>query len=120
MNKKIVAALTTLALVFPATAGAENFGRLFPELPPLNSQTNQQLADLAQTQLDPNADAQNNCDDTTIASGCLFSGFTYFGQFIDHDVTLDRVPQPFAPIDPATIPNNRDPSLDLDSVYGGG
>lgn len=48
------------------------------------------------------------------------SFFTYFGQFLDHDMTLDTLPLPTEFVDPTTIPNNRDPRLDLDSVYGGG
>jgi len=48
------------------------------------------------------------------------SFFTYFGQFLDHDMTLDTLPLPTQFVDPNTIPNNRDPRLNLDSVYGGG
>jgi hypothetical protein len=48
------------------------------------------------------------------------SFFTYFGQFLDHDMTLDTLPQPTEFVDPNTIPNHRDPRLNLDSVYGGG
>lgn len=48
------------------------------------------------------------------------SFFTYFGQFLDHDMTLDTLPLPTQFVDPTTIPNNRDPRLNLDSVYGGG
>lgn len=48
------------------------------------------------------------------------SFFTYFGQFIDHDMTLDTLPLPTQFVDPTTIPNNRDPRLNLDSVYGRG
>lgn len=48
------------------------------------------------------------------------AGYTYLGQFIDHDITFD----PFSKIDqkqdPETIPNMRIPCLDLDSVYGRG
>ena len=64
------------------------FIRTFDDLPGFNEPTQQQIADLAQTQLDPNNDAQNN-------PGVL-SGFTYFGQFLDHDLTLDTSPPPTA------------------------
>ena len=47
-------------------------------------------------------------------------GITFFGQFIDHDLTLDTLPQPDAPVDPTTLVNGRTFAFDLDSVYGGG
>jgi hypothetical protein len=67
---------------------------------------------LAQTQLDPNADAGDNLQ--------VPSGFTYGGQFVDHDLTSDLSPQPFAPVNPVGLPNARTFRLDLDSVYGSG
>jgi hypothetical protein len=48
------------------------------------------------------------------------AGFTYFGQFVDHDVTLDVSSTLDADTDANTINNMRSPSLDLDSVYGDG
>src|SRR4051812_17999554 len=105
----LATAAITLAIAPPASA---DFGRMFPGLPGLTDQTNQQLADLAQTQLDPNADAGDNL--------AVPSGFTYGGQFLDHDLTSDAQPQPFAPINPVGLPNGRTFKLDLDSVYGGG
>ncbi len=48
------------------------------------------------------------------------AGITFFGQFIDHDLTLDTAPQPNAPVDPTTLVNGRTFAFDLDSVYGGG
>ncbi len=48
------------------------------------------------------------------------AGITFFGQFIDHDLTLDTLPQPDAPVDPTTLVNGRTFAFDLDSVYGGG
>lgn len=111
----------SLVLVAPASAAQDNFGRLFPNLPGFTAPTNQQIADLAQSMLDPNLDSENNCLVTTPPpSGCVFSGFTYGDQFIDHDITLDTAPSPLAPVDPTTLPNGRTFALDLDSVYAGG
>ena len=47
------------------------------------------------------------------------AGYTYLGQFIDHDVTLDRdtVLDPTDIVEPENITNFRTPALDLDSVY---
>lgn len=48
------------------------------------------------------------------------AGFTYFGQFVDHDITGDKSAG-FPEIDDAaTIVQSRSPSLDLDSLYGMG
>jgi hypothetical protein len=60
---------------------------------------------------DENLDADDNPDKVP-------SFFTYFGQFLDHDMTLDTLPLPSDFVDPNTIPNNRDQRLNLDSVYG--
>lgn len=109
--------LTSAALASPAQAKTADtssmFGEIFSTLPALDTQTSQELADLAQLQLDPNADADNN------PTG-LLSGFTYFGQFVDHDLTRDTSPSPTAFVDPTTLPNQRTFKFDLDSVYGGG
>ena len=48
------------------------------------------------------------------------AGITFFGQFIDHDLTLDTAPQPDASVDVNTLVNGRTFAFDLDSVYGGG
>ena len=48
------------------------------------------------------------------------AGMTFFGQFVDHDITLDATSALGKQIDPATIPNVRPPALDLDCVYGAG
>ena len=49
------------------------------------------------------------------------AGFTYLGQFIDHDLTFDKtnvmLGENFAPAD---LLQARSPSLDLDSLYGAG
>lgn len=97
-----------------------NFGRLFPvaknpeatmTLEPLNQQTDQQLVDLAQTMLGEGP--TENPKGTT-------AGITYFGQFIDHDLTLDTEPSPTDTVDVDGLVNGRTFAFDLDSVYGGG
>ena|SRR5829696_1330620 len=48
------------------------------------------------------------------------AGFTFLGQFLDHDMTFDPTSSLARQQDPEAIRNFRVPSLDLDSVYGGG
>jgi Animal haem peroxidase len=49
------------------------------------------------------------------------AGFTYLGQFIDHDMTFDRTNVMLgANVSPAQLLQARSPSLDLDSLYGAG
>jgi hypothetical protein len=49
------------------------------------------------------------------------AGFTYLGQFIDHDLTFDKTNVMLgANISPAQLLQARSPSLDLDSLYGVG
>jgi hypothetical protein len=116
-----VAAVASLALSLPAVASARDddnksqrlssFGRMFPKLDGFVP-SDQALTDLVQTQLDPGADELDN-------EG-VPAGFTYFGQFIDHDLTRNLDPLPAAQLDPTTLKNFRTARFDLDSVYGGG
>jgi hypothetical protein len=49
------------------------------------------------------------------------SGFTYLGQFIDHDLTADKTTVTFGEdVSPAAMLQGRSPVLDLDSLYGAG
>ena len=49
------------------------------------------------------------------------AGFTYLGQFIDHDLTFDKTDVMFGDhIPPSELLQARSPSLDLDSLYGAG
>jgi hypothetical protein len=47
-------------------------------------------------------------------------GYTYFSQFVGHDLTHDPTPLDGPYLDPELTPNHRTPYLDLDHVYGGG
>ncbi|MFC4069851.1 peroxidase family protein [Actinoplanes subglobosus] len=48
------------------------------------------------------------------------AGFTFLGQFIDHDMTLDRTPLAEAQADPQALTNFDTPHFDLGSLYGRG
>lgn len=48
------------------------------------------------------------------------AGYTYFGQFVDHDISFDPTPLNGRRIDQEAIDDFRSPALDLDSVYGMG
>jgi hypothetical protein len=48
------------------------------------------------------------------------AGVTFFGQFLDHDMTFDAESRLGVATRPERSPNSRTPSLDLDSVYGRG
>src|SRR5215208_2427612 len=57
----------------------------------------------------------------TGGQGQIPAGFTYLGQFTDHDLTFDKTIVTFGDkISPAQLQQNRSPSLDLDSLYGAG
>lgn len=112
MAAALLAASLVTAIPAQANSPSDSFYRMFPNLPGFSTPTQQQIADLAQSQLDPNLPERDNLG--------LTSGFTYFGQFLDHDLTLDTSPPPTSPVDPTTLTNSRTFALDLDSMYGGG
>ncbi len=57
---------------------------------------------------------------TETLEGPADAGMTFFGQFLDHDVTLDASSAIGTVADPRNIRNIRTPNLDLDCVYGDG
>src|SRR5438034_1803631 len=111
-----------------------SFGRMFRNLPPFAPPTNavrdalMELGtlggildandDLAAGPVtlivDPNLSLINRNNPTHTA------GVTFFGQFLDHDMTFDRTSRLGFPTQPITSPNARTPFFDLDSVYGNG
>lgn len=53
--------------------------------------------------------------------GDVPSGYTYLGQFVDHDLTFDATTVTFGDVvSPADLLQGRSPTLDLDSLYGAG
>ena len=57
----------------------------------------------------------NNPDNPTHTAGT-----TFFGQFVDHDLTFDATSELGVATEPRGSANGRTPVLDLDSLYGGG
>jgi hypothetical protein len=101
-----------LALSTVAAKQSTDFGRMFPDLPAFQP-ADQLLVALALAMKDPNLPVDDNPDGTP-------SGFTYIGQFLDHDLTLDATPLGEANINIDAMVNGRTARLDLDSMYGGG
>ncbi|HEU4449224.1 MAG TPA: heme peroxidase family protein [Gaiellaceae bacterium] len=54
-------------------------------------------------------------------AGRIPAGYTYLGQFVDHDLTFDKTAVMLGDrVTPAQLVQARSPSLDLDSLYGAG
>ena len=87
------------------------FGRMF-RLDPLHP-TDEDIALLVDKLRDA---AQAPADDNPR----IPAGYTYLGQFIDHDITYDPTPQLQKDNDPDALVDFRTPRLDLDSLYGRG
>jgi hypothetical protein len=97
------------------------FGRLFQGLPPFAQADSPvirgKLLELgaAGGLMDGGAPTAVNPDNLTIPAG-----FTFFGQFVDHDLTFDPTSSLERQNDPEALENFRTPSLELDNVYGSG
>lgn len=58
--------------------------------------------------------------DNNLNPNGLTTGYTYLGQFIDHDITRDERADLKTYATPGSVVNFRTPFLDLDSLYGAG
>lgn len=89
------------------------FGRMF-RLPPYvpDADRIKAVADLM-TEGDTGTDSAFDNPD-------IPAGYTYLGQFIDHDLTFDPVSSLTRQNDPDALTNFRSPRFDLDCVYGRG
>ena len=109
------------------------FGRMFPSLPPFSADTPSIRAALREVGkpggiMDAGDDLTNPLAlivDPVLSSAnpnnpTMTAGFTFVGQFLDHDMTFDPTSSLARRQDPESIRNFRIPALDLDSVYGGG
>jgi Animal haem peroxidase len=110
------------------------FTRMFKNLPPFAPQTDRyrtgvqqigakggildakdNLTDPIQSILNPAVFSPNNPDNPTMTSGV-----TFFGQFLDHDITLDKKSELLKKANPRKTINFRTAAFDLDSLYGNG
>jgi len=124
------AAVLTPLVVGVSTAGAADcpdttYTRRLDGLPALEAE----LDDLRLL-----ADAMTPAEVTTLTprgqdpqeNRAIPAGYTYFAQFVDHDITSmntvadDLVTDLSTPLDPASLVNERTTALDLDSLYGRG
>src|ERR687893_267698 len=96
------------------------FGLMFKRLPAFTP-PDELLTTLGITMHeDPGTDFDDNDRLNDNASPLLTSGFTFLGQFIDHDLTFDTTPLPDQQVDPDAVTNFRSARYDLDSLYGRG
>jgi len=78
--------------------------------------------------LDPGLDAINALTKLVKESGSaaagdnakIPAGYTYLGQFVDHDITFDPLSKLQKDNDPDALVDFRTPRFDLDSLYGSG
>lgn len=91
------------------------FGLLFPELAAVPWTTGDPVRD--ETILRELGEAMHVAERK---DGVIPAGFTYFGQFVDHDMTFDPTSLGENAVDVDDLVNFRTPALDLDSVYGSG
>jgi Animal haem peroxidase len=117
-----------------AAINTNHFGRLFPDLPSFASQSPK--VEAALVELGEPGGLLDAKDDLSAGPVALIiepllsannpnnpkhtAGTTFFGQFVDHDITFDVGSRLGQPTDPRDAVNGRTASLDLDSVYGGG
>ncbi len=87
------------------------FGRMFPRLPECEAGPDELELLYAHLERQQGKAPQN---------AFVPAGYTYLGQFIDHDITFDPMSKLDDVNDPHSLVNFRTPRLDLDSLYGGG
>ena len=130
--KKITSTITTCVLAVSAlsvsnsssvnaatcTTPGSGYGRLFPSLPSASFDSTALRSLAAQIMADPETNPTPEGEVDAEENYALPAGYTYFGQFVDHDLTNDDRPNDLTtPIAVTSLVNGRTPQLDLDSLY---
>jgi len=98
------------------------FGRMFRNLPPARFGTSddESLANLAKLASIVQAPLDRPSDGKDPEESGIPALYTYFGQFVDHDLTFDPVSVLTKAADPDGLVDYRTPAFDLDNLYGRG
>jgi hypothetical protein len=96
------------------------FGRMLPELSTPLVVPDAALVELGLAMVDGKPGPDGKPLAVSIDNENIPAGYTYLGQFIDHDITLDTTTLTEMADDPTAVSNFRTPALELDSVYGFG
>jgi hypothetical protein len=96
------------------------FGRMFRTLPPAEFDRDE-LKDLAENMIAESEEEETPEKDIDPEENRgISAGYTYLGQFIDHDLTFDPASSLDKQNDPDALEDFRTPRFDLDSIYGRG
>ncbi len=105
------------------------FGRMFRSVPVFEPKPESLAAlggamiqGLEDGTMDKPLDQEDSDENIALLDGELRlpAGYTYFGQFVDHDITFDPVSSLSRQSDPDALTDFRTPRFDLDSLYGRG
>jgi Animal haem peroxidase len=98
------------------------FGRIFRALPPADFGVDDDRSKAALENLGEKMAASRDLpkDGPDGEESGIPAAYTYFGQFIDHDLTFDPASSLQRQNDPDALEDFRTPRFDLDSVYGRG
>ena len=132
LMKKITSTITTCVLAVSAlsvsnsssvnaaacTTPGNGYGRLFPNLASASFDSTALRSLAAQIMAGPETNPTPEGEVDAEENYALPAGYTYFGQFVDHDLTNDDRPNDLTtPIPVSSLVNGRTPQLDLDSLY---
>ena len=124
-----------LAHVPQSSVDRGRYGRMFRQLPPFapRDATIKRLADSMQPYPQPTATATGDAGPGTASAAAdppppiqpgenpdIPAGYTYLGQFVDHDITFDPTSVLERRNDPDALTDYRTPRFDLDLLYGSG